>query len=620
MNTTCTPALRDVSERHARDPVLVRALTALLAAGALLAQALLPVAASAQQARVGPQGIAAGDRIAGPAFATRSPVMARNGAAATAHPLATRVAIDILQAGGSAVDAAIAANAALGVLEPTGNGIGGDLFALVYDPRTRQVYGFNGSGRAPAGMSLDDRVRRERSVMGAAGVRPSFGAVTVTVPGTVDGWYQLHGRFGALPMRRLLAPAIGYARDGAPVAPVIAHYWSRNLARLSQRAASGEVEEFDNARATYFRDGRAPAAGEIFANPDLARTLETVAREGRDAFYRGRLARTMDAYFQRIGGPLRLADLAVHRGEWVEPVSTPYRDTVVWQIPPNSQGVTTLQILGILERFDMAGAGLLTSQSLHLQIEAKRLAFADRARFFADPAFAPAPVAGLLSPAYLDARAALIRPDAILAEAMPGDPAALATGDTTFLVTADRSGMMVALIQSNYRGMGSGLVPDGLGFMFQNRGEAFSLDPAHANVYAPGKRPFHTIIPGMVTRGGAGYIAFGVMGGAMQPQGQAQVLVNMIDHGLDPQAAGDAPRWRHEGGCEPEGDCTPGTGEVLLESGMPTATREGLAAIGWTLRAGDGGFGGYQAILRDPVTGVYSAGSESRTDGAALGY
>jgi gamma-glutamyltranspeptidase/glutathione hydrolase len=542
--------------------------------------------------------------------------MARNGAAATAHPLATQVAIDILKAGGSAVDAAIAANAALGVLEPTGNGIGGDLFALIYDPRTRQVYGFNGSGRAPLGMSLSERTRREA----ALGRRPSFGSLTVTVPGTVDGWYQMNARFGRLPMRRLLQPAIGYARDGAAVPPVIAHYWGRNLVRLAERAQTGEVEEFANARATYFRDGRAPAAGEVFTNPDLARTLDTIARQGRDAFYTGTLAATMDAYFRRIGGPLRREDLAAHRGEWVQPISVDYRGHTVWQIPPNSQGLATVQMLGILNRFDMAGAGFLSAQSLHWQIEAKRLAFADRARYFADPAFAPAPVAQLLSSRYLDARAALIRPDRILDEALPGDPASLATSDTTFLVTADRDGMMVALIQSNYRGMGSGLVADGLGFMFQNRGEAFSLDPAHANVYAPGKRPFHTIIPGMVTRNGDGFLAFGVMGGGMQPQGQVQVLVNMIDYGMDPQAAGDAPRWRHEGGCEPEGNCTPGAGRVLVESGMPKAARDGLAARGWTLEAGDGGFGGYQAIRRDPVTGVYHAASESRTDGAAMGY
>lgn len=573
-----------------------------------------PGAALAQ--RVNESGIAAGDRIAGPAFATRSPVMARNGAAATAHPLATMVAIDVLKAGGSAVDAAIAANAALGVLEPTGNGIGGDLFALVYDPRTRQVYGFNGSGRSARGMDLAERKRREE----ALGRRPSFGSLTVTVPGAVDGWFQMNSRFGRLPMDRLLAPAIGYARDGAPVAPVIAHYWGRNLNRLSERATAGEVEEFDNARATYFRDGRAPRAGEVFANPDLARTLQTIATDGRDAFYSGSLARTMDSYFRRIGGPLRYEDLAAHRGEWVEPASVDYRGHTVWQIPPNSQGPATLQMLGILDRFDLKAAGFLTAASLHLQIEAKRLAFADRARYYADPAFAQIPLAGLLSPAYLTGRASLIRPDAPMTEVLPGDPASLATSDTTFLVTADSSGMMVALIQSNYRGMGSGLVPDGLGFMFQNRGEAFSLDPAHSNVYAPGKRPFHTIIPGMVTRDGAGFLAFGVMGGAMQPQGQAQVLINMIDYGLDPQAAGDAPRWRHEGGCEPEGGCTQGLGRVFLESGMPAATRAALAAMGWPVAPGDGGFGGYQAILRDPATGVYHAASESRTDGAAMGY
>lgn len=561
-----------------------------------------------------------GERIAGPAFATRSPIYARNGAAATAHPLATQVAIDTLKRGGSAVDAAIAANAALGFLEPTGNGIGGDLFALVWDPVTKKLYGINGSGRAPMGMSLENRRAREAAInTGRAGRRPSFGSLTVTVPGAVDAWYALHGRFGKLTMAQNLAPAISYARTGAPIPPVIAHYFGRNLVRLEERARAGEVEEFANARATYFANG-APRAGQMFANPDLARTLSLIARGGRDAYYKGPIATTIDSYMRRIGGPLRASDLAAHRSEWVDPISVNYRGYDVWQLPPNSQGVTTLQMLGILNNFDMRSAGLGSAKSLHLQIEAKRLAFEDRARFLADPAFGQIPTAQLISQRYLAARASRIDPARASVEVSAGDPLQFERGDTTFLVTADSSGMMVALIQSNYRGMGSGLVPDGLGFMFQNRGEAFSLDANSVNVYAPGKRPFHTIIPGFVTKDNAAFMAFGVMGGGMQPQGQTQIVVNIIDYGLDAQSAGDMPRWRHEGGCEPEGGCAPGLGQVVLESGFPEATRDGLRAKGWTLGSGDGGFGGYQAIVRDPVSGVYQAATESRTDGAAQGY
>jgi gamma-glutamyltranspeptidase / glutathione hydrolase len=561
-----------------------------------------------------------GERVSGPAFATRSPIYARNGAAATAHPLATQVAIDTLKRGGSAVDAAIAANAALGFLEPTGNGIGGDLFALVWDPATKKLYGINGSGRSPMGMSLENRRAREAAInTGAPGKRPSFGALTVTVPGTVDAWYMMHQRFGKLTMAQNLAPAINYARTGAPVPPVIAHYFGRNLIRLDERARAGEVEEFANARAAYFKDG-APRAGQMFANPDLARTLSIIARGGRDAYYKGPIAQTIDAYMRRIGGPMRASDLASHRGEWVDPISVNYRGYDVWQLPPNSQGVSTLQMLGILNNFDMRAAGLGTAASLHLQIEAKRIAFEDRARFLADPAFGRIPTTQLISQRYLAARASRIDPARASVEVAAGDPLQFERGDTTFLVTADSSGMMVALIQSNYRGMGSGLVPDGLGFMFQNRGEAFSLDPNSPNIYAPGKRPFHTIIPGFVTKDNAAFMAFGVMGGGMQPQGQTQIIVNMIDYGLDAQSAGDMPRWRHEGGCEPEGGCAPGLGRVVLEGGFPEATREGLRAKGWTLSPGDGGFGGYQAIARDLVSGVYQAATESRTDGAAQGY
>jgi gamma-glutamyltranspeptidase / glutathione hydrolase len=606
-----------------REPIMIcKRPLGMLALIAIVLATLMPVSGSAQPVESpSDRPIRAGDRIAGLPFATRSPAIGRNGAAATAHPLATMTAIDVLRAGGSAVDAAIAANAALGVLEPTGNGIGGDLFVLIYDPATRTVQGYNGSGRAALGEDLSARTAREAPLRQRLGRRPMFGSVTNTVPGTVDGWFAIHARHGRLPMSRVLAPAIGYARDGAPVAPVIAHYWERNRLRLERAHREGELEDFANARSTYFRGDRSPQAGETFTNPDLARTLSLIAgRRGRDAFYSGEIARTIDATMRRIGGPLRLADFQAHRGEWVTPISVGYRGYDVWQMPPNSQGLATLQMLGIMSRFQPDALALTDPASIHRQVEAKRLAFADRARYYADPAFSPVPVAGMLAPAELARRAGLIDPAAPLRAALPVDPASLEHGDTTFLVTADSRGMMVALIQSNYRGMGSGIVPDNLGFMLQNRGEAFSLDPAHANVYAPGKRPFHTIIPGMATRNSLPFLAFGVMGGAMQPQGQAQVFRNIVDLGMNVQEAGDAPRWRHEGGCDPDGSCQPEPGSILLESGFPQSTREGLQGLGWTVRAGDGGFGGYQAILWDATNQAWQAGTESRTDGLALAW
>lgn len=562
----------------------------------------------------------AGDRISGPDFATRSPVYARHGAAATAHPLATNAALDVLKAGGSAVDAAIAANAALGFLEPTGCGIGGDLFALVWDPKEKRLFALNATGRSPQGLSLAERTAREEALRARLGRRPQLGSVTVTVPGAVDGWFALHRRFGKLGIGAVLAPAIGLAEEGAPTPPVIAEYFRRGLNRFKERYAAGEIEDIANAMALYFPGDSAPRAGALRRNPELARTYRLLASDGRDAFYAGPVARTIDAYMRRIGGPLRAADLAANRPDWVEPISTRYRGHDVWQIPPNSQGLSTLQMLAILDGFDMKAAGLNTALSIHLQAEAKRLAFADRARLIADPAFAPTNLARLLSAEYIAGLRARIDPARANPALDAGAPAAPDGRDTTYLAVADKDGMMVSLIQSNYRGMGSGLVPDGLGFMLHNRGEAFSLDPKAANAYAPGKRPFHTIIPGFVTKDGAPFMAFGVMGGAMQPQGQTQILVNMLDHGLDVQSAGDAARWRHEGGCEPEGDCRPGLGTLYLERGVSAEVRKGLEDRGWTLGASDGGFGGYQAVMRDGAMGVYAAASESRTDGQAGGY
>jgi gamma-glutamyltranspeptidase/glutathione hydrolase len=584
------------------------------AAGAVAVMAFSEFGASA-----GAQDFYPGDRVSGDHFATRSPVTAVHGMAATAHPLATQVALDVLKAGGNAVDAAIAANAAIGLMEPTGNGIGGDIFVIVYDPETRQVYGLNGAGRSPMGLSYDEVVE----IVGEDGAIPPLGAMPVSVPGTVDGWFTLHERFGEMPMDEVLAPAIRYAEEGFPLTQTIAYYWDRNMTILENRFAQNQFEEFDNARATYItEDGDAPREGEIFRNPDLANTLRQIAEGGRDAFYEGEIARTIDAYMQRIGGWIRYEDLANHRSEWVDPVSVNYRGYDVWELPPQGQGIAALQMLQILEDYDLASMGFMSADALHVQIEAKRLAFEDRARFYADPDFAPAPVEALLSEAYADQRRALISMDQAMQSVTHGDPAILEDGDTTYLTVADGNGMMVSLIQSNFRGMGSGLVPDGLGFMFQDRGELFSLDPNHPNVYAPGKRPFHTIIPAMITQDGDGVMSFGLMGGGMQPQGHVQIVSNIIDFGLNVQEAGDAARWRHEGSTSETGAAgeTAGVGVVHLESGVPADVRAELEARGHVIGASDGGFGGYQAIWRDRETGVLYGASEMRKDGNAQGY
>jgi gamma-glutamyltranspeptidase/glutathione hydrolase len=553
--------------------------------------------------------IHAGDRIAGANFASRSTAWGTHGAAATAHPLATLTAIDTLRAGGTAVDAAVAANAALGLLEPVSCGIGGDCFVMLWDPRTRKIVGLNGSGRSPRSLSLNTQRARAKN-----GFIASYGAVSVSTPGAVDAWWTLHQRYGRLKWADLFAPAIEMARHGTPVPQTIAHYLAGSY-RVFTRPNNG-IEEIENFKKVWAPDGRTPAEGEIFANPALARTYRLIAEGGREGFYGGEVADTIDAYFKRIGGWLSKADLAAHHAEWVEPVSTNYRGVDVWALPPNSQGIATLQALNILEGFDLKGMGFQTVASVHVQTEAKRLAFEDRARYYADPDFAKIPIDWLVSKAYAAERARLIRPDAILTPVRPGE--APSHGDTTYFTTADADGMLVSIIQSNYRGMGSGLSPDGLGFMFQDRGELFDLTPGRPNTYAPGKRPFQTIIPGFATRGGEPWMAFGVMGGDMQPQGQAQIMVNRIDYGLGLQEAGDSPRWHHEGSSEPTGEEQHGVGLLHLESGVPEATKRGLAALGWVLGKSDGGFGGYQAIERLP--GRYGAASEMRKDGVALAY
>ncbi len=556
-----------------------------------------------------------GDRSVGLPFATRAPVIAPHGMAATAHPLASQVAIDILKRGGSAVDAAIAANAALGLMEPVGCGVGGDLFAIVWDPKTKKLYGYNSSGRTPKGRSLADL----KAKLGDEKGIPSVGSLPVTVPGTVDGWFALHDRFGKLRMKKVLNPAISYAEEGFPVTQLIAYYLKGNMAAFD-RLEGKWLEEADNARATYLVDGQTPAEGELFRNPDLANTYRLLAKKGRAGFYEGEIAQTIDAYMKRIGGDLRYDDFASHSGEWIEPVSVNYRGYDVFELPPNTQGMAALQMLNLLEPYDLASMGAQSADVLHLMIEAKRLAFEDVAKFYADPAFSPAPIDDLLSDEYANQRRTLINMDTAMKEAGPGLPRPLQHGDTTYLTVADKDGMMVSLIQSNYRGMGSGLVPDGLGFMLQDRGQLFSLEEGHANVYAPGKRPFHTIIPAFVMKDGEPFMSFGLMGGPMQPQGHVQVLVNIIDFGMNLQEAGDAARFRHEGGRQPTGTNEGDLGIVYLESGVPVSSQEELKARGHEIQVKPGGFGGYQAIYWDRERQVYHGASEMRKDGQAIGY
>ena len=551
-------------------------------------------------------GLNAADRITGPAFAMRSEVYAPKAMVATSHPLATQIALQTLRDGGSAMDAAIAANAALGLMEPTGNGIGGDLFAIVWDPKTKRLHGYNGSGRSPKALTLEEFERRGLTDI------PAHGPLPVTVPGTVDAWFALHAKFGRRSMAQNLAPAVAYARNGHPVHEVIAYYWGRSVPTLSK---------WPGFREQFTLDGRAPRKGETWRNPNLARTLETIGRDGRDAFYTGAIARTIDAYFRANDGFLRYEDLAAHRGEWVTPVSTNYRGYDVWELPPNGQGIAALQILNLLEPYDLKSYGFGSPEHVHLFAEAKKLAFADRAASYADPDFYRTPVERLISKDYARERGKLISMDKAMKAAEPGIIPELNEGDTIYLTVADKDGMMVSLIQSNYRGMGSGMAAPGLGFIFQDRGEQFVLKKGHPNSFAPGKRPFHTIIPAFVTKDGKPWLSYGVMGGAMQPQGHAQIIINLVDFGMNLQEAGDAPRIQHDGSTEPAGQATAMSdgGELDLETGFPYATVRALMRKGHSVRFADGPYGGYQAIMVNP-DGGYIGASESRKDGQAAGY
>jgi len=524
--------------------------------------------------------------------------------AATSQPLATQIALDILKVGGSAVDAAIAANAALGLMEPTGCGIGGDLFAIHWDADEKALAGLNASGRSPKAMTL--QYFRSNGIEKI----PPYGALPVSVPGAVDGWFQLHGRYGRLPMKEILAPAINYATNGFPVSEVIASDLESDQMHLRQYPGFAE---------TFMLDGRAPRKGEMFRNPRLAKTYATIADKGRDEFYMGDIARKIDAYMAAQGGLLTYEDLATHESEWVTPVSTNYRGWDVYELPPNGQGIAALQILNLLEGFDIATMGFGSAEYLHTLVEAKKLAFEDRAKYYADMEFVDVPVARLISKDYADERRKLISPQRASKELSAGD-AKLEDGDTVYLTVADKDGNMVSLIQSNYHGMGSGMTPGDLGFVLQDRAELFALKEGHANVVAGGKRPFHTIIPAFVMKRGKPLISFGLMGGSMQPQGHAQIIVNLVDFGMNLQEAGDAARVNHTGSSQPIGTTMTDGGVVHMESTFSKKTRSMLESFGHTLGSSNGSFGGYQAIMWDEEQGVYYGASEVRKDGQAAGY
>lgn len=543
------------------------------------------------------------DRVTGALFATRSEVIAQHGMVATSHPLATQIGLDILKGGGNAIDAAIATNAALGLMEPTGCGIGGDLFAIVWDAKTKKLYGLNASGRSPKGLSLE-----YFETEGITSI-PALGPLPVSVPGAVDGWFELHERFGSKPMTEILAPAIAYAEEGFPLTQLIAMYL--NGVHRYERLG------YPNIADTYIgqNGGQLPGEGEIYRNPYLGKTYRRLCEGGRDAFYKGEIAETIAEFVQEQGGFLSVSDLSEHRSEWVDPVSVNYRGYDVWELPPNGQGIAALQMLQILEGFDFSDIAFGSAEHLHLFTEAKKLAFEDRAKYYADMAFAHVPVEELLSDEYAEERRSQIGRRAGTYEA--GE---ISAGETIYLTVADGDGNMVSLIQSNYRGMGSGMVPPKLGFMLQDRGELFSLKRGQANTYEPGKRPFHTIIPAFITKDGEPFVSFGVMGGDFQPQGHTQIVMNLVDFGMNLQEAGDAPRWEHTGSPQPTGEAGSGRGEVNVESGIPYETVRGLMERGHRVGFSRGVYGGYQAIMWDGQNGVYRGASESRKDGQAAGY
>lgn len=542
------------------------------------------------------------DRVTGKTFASRSEVIAQHGMAATSQPLATQVALDILKKGGSAIDAAIAANALLGLVEPTGNGMGGDLFAIVWDADKKELTALNASGRSPKSLTLDYFINKGMDKI------PSHGPLPVSVPGCVDGWFELHGKYGKLPMSEILQPAIDYAENGFPVTELIAYYLGRSIPYLSKYNGFSEV---------FAPNGEAPQKGEIFRNTALANTFKKLVAGGRDEFYKGEIAKIIASYMKEEGGFLSYEDLANHTSEWVNPVSTNYRGYDVWEIPPNGQGIAALQILNILEAYNISEMGFGSKEYIHTFTEAKKLAFEDRAKYYADMDFAKVPVQELISKSYAEKRRKLINPNRASKRITESK---LRDGDTIYMTVADSEGNMISLIQSNYRGMGSGMTPPGLGFVLQDRGELFALDADHSNVYAPSKRPFHTIIPSFITKNGKPFVSFGVMGGAMQPQGHAQIVINLIDFKMNLQEAGDAPRIQHGGSSQPTGETMTNGGILYLETGIDYEVMRELSKMGHKVQFNIGGYGGYQAIMWDDENKVYYGASESRKDGQAAGY
>ena len=542
------------------------------------------------------------DRITGEPFSTRSEVIAENGMVATSHPLATQIGIDILKKGGNAVDAAIAANAAIGLMEPTGNGIGGDLFAIIWIENNKKLYGLNASGRSPKNLKLEYFKNNGFSKI------PAYGPLPVSVPGCVDGWFEMHEKFGSLNMKQILKPAINYAENGFPVSELVSYYLGISAKNFGK---------YPNFNETYLINGFSPKKGQIFKNKDLAKTLKIISDKGRSGFYEGKIAKIMSDFIIDQGGFLSYEDLKNHKSDWIEPVSTNYRGYDVWELPPNGQGIAALQMLNLLEKFDIKSMGFGSAEYIHHFVEAKKIAFADRAKYYADMDFNDIPVDFLISKEYADKRRDEIKPTRAARSVKAGE---IENGDTIYLTVADKDGNMVSLIQSNYRGMGSGMVPPGLGFMLQDRGELFSLDEDHYNVYEPEKRPFHTIIPAFITKDNKPYISFGLMGGAMQPQGHAQIVINIIDFGMNLQEAGDAPRIRHVSNQQPTGGEMFDGGELSLESGFDYKEIRKLMKFGHKVIFSLGSFGGYQAIMYDDELGVYFGASESRKDGSAMGY
>ena len=542
------------------------------------------------------------DRITGEPFSTRSEIIAENGMVATSHPLATQIGIDILKKGGNAVDAAIAANAAIGLMEPTGNGIGGDLFAIIWIENNKKLYGLNASGRSPKNLKLEYFKNNGFSKI------PAYGPLPVSVPGCVDGWFEMHEKFGSLNMKQILKPAINYAENGFPVSELVSYYLGISAKNFGK---------YPNFNETYLINGFSPKKGQIFKNKDLANTLKIISDKGRSGFYEGKIAKIMSDFIIDQGGFLSYEDLKNHKSDWIEPVSTNYRGYDVWELPPNGQGIAALQMLNLLEKFDIKSMGFGSAEYIHHFVEAKKIAFADRAKYYADMDFNDIPVDFLISKEYADKRRDEIKPTRAARSVKAGE---IENGDTIYLTVADKDGNMVSLIQSNYRGMGSGMVPPGLGFMLQDRGELFSLDEDHYNVYEPEKRPFHTIIPAFITKDNKPYISFGLMGGAMQPQGHAQIVINLIDFGMNLQEAGDAPRIRHVSNQQPTGGEMFDGGELSLESGFDYKEIRKLMKFGHKVIFSLGSFGGYQAIMYDDELGVYFGASESRKDGSAMGY